>query len=76
MYHMEMEGSMFKIYHMDEITHLKMNFVNEIDNINGIDDIDEKSYWMMKTHNIHEIIVIYKKMTIIHMVKYRWPVTL
>lgn len=48
-----------KIYHMDEITHLKMNFVNEI--INGIDNMDDESYWMMKTHNIHEIIVIYEK---------------
>lgn len=31
-----------KIYHMDEITHLKMNFVNEI--INGIDNMDDESY--------------------------------
>jgi hypothetical protein len=46
---------------MDEITHLKTNFVNEINNINGIDNTDDESYWMMKTHNIHEIIVIYEK---------------
>lgn len=61
MYHMEMEGLRSKIYHMDEITHLKMNFVNEIENINGIDNMDDENYWMMKTHNIHEIIVIYEK---------------
>ncbi len=50
-----------KIYHMDEITHPKMIFVNEIDNINGIDNMDDESCWMMKTHNIHDIIVIYEK---------------
>jgi hypothetical protein len=33
-----------KIYHMDEITHLKMNFVNEIENINGIDNMDDENY--------------------------------